>query len=48
MADVNKTIDIAVKADMKQLLSEFKKMPGMTQKEAKKMVSQLSRELKAA
>ena len=48
MADVNKTVDIQVKADMKQLLSEFKKMPGMTQKEAKKMVSQLSRELKAA
>lgn len=48
MADVNKTVDIQVKADMKQLLSEFKKMPGMTQKEAKKTVSMLSRELKAA
>ena len=29
MADVNKTVDIQVKADMKQLLSEFKKMPGI-------------------
>ena len=48
MADVNKTVDIQVKADMKQLLNEFKKMPGMTAKEAKKMVSMLEREFKAA
>jgi hypothetical protein len=48
MADVNKTVDIAVKADMKQLLNEFKKMPGMTAKEAKKMVSMLEREFKNA
>lgn len=48
MADVNKTVDIAVRADMKQLLNEFKKMPGMTAKEAKKMVSMLEREFKQA
>ena len=48
MADVNKTVDISVKADMKQLLNQFKNMPGMTAKEAKKMVSQLEKEFKAA
>lgn len=48
MADYNKTIDIEVKADMKQLLSEFKKMPGMSAKEARKMVSELSKNYKAA
>lgn len=48
MADFRKTIDIEVKADMKNLLAEFKKMPGMSQKEAKKMVSELSKNYKAA
>ena len=48
MADLTKSVDIQVKADMKQLLAEFKKMPGMSQKEAKKMVSALGSQYKKA
>lgn len=48
MADVNKTIEISMKADLKQLLTQFKKMPGITEKEAKKMVSGLQKELRQA
>ena len=48
MADVNKTIEISMKADLKQLLDQFKKMPGITEKEAKKMVSGLQKELRQA
>ena len=39
MADVNKSIEISYRADLKQLLNELKKMPGMSEQEAKKMVS---------
>ena len=48
MADVNKSIEISYRADLKQLLNELKKMPGMSEQEAKKMVSQLDRQLKQA
>jgi len=48
MADVNKSIEISYRADLKQLLNELKKMPGMTEEEAKKMVTQLERQLKQA
>jgi len=48
MADYNKTIEIAYRADLKELLSNLKKMPGMTAEEAKKMVSALDRQLKQA
>jgi len=48
MADVNKSIEISYRADLKQLLNELKKMPGMTEEEAKKMVTQLDRQLKQA
>ena len=48
MADFNKTVEIQVRADMKQLLTELKKMPGMSAKEAKKMVSELSKNYKQA
>tara|TARA_R100000654_G_scaffold74837_1_gene110228 strand:+ start:372 stop:2369 length:1998 start_codon:yes stop_codon:yes gene_type:complete len=48
MADVNKSIQINVEADLKQLLKNLQKIPGMTKEEAKKMVSSLSSELKKA
>ena len=46
MADKNKTIRIDYRADMSQLLAELRQMPGVTEKEAKKMVSELSRQMK--
>ena len=48
MADVNKTIEISMKADIKQMLQQLKKIPGMTKEEAKKMVSGFQKELKQA
>ena len=48
MADINKSIQINVEADLKQLLNNLQKMPNMTKKEAQKMVKQLSSELKKA
>ena len=48
MADVNKTIDIQIKADMKEMLRTLKKMPNMAGDEAKKMVNQLKRQFQRA
>ena len=48
MADVNKTIEISYKADLKQLLANLKQMPGMTEKQAKEMVSGLQKQLRQA
>lgn len=48
MADINKSIQINVEADLKQLLNNLQKMPNMTKKEAQKMVKELSSELKKA
>lgn len=48
MADVNKTIDIQIKADMKEMLRELKRMPNMAGDEAKKMVNQLKRQFQRA
>ena len=48
MADVNKSIQINVEADLKHLLNNLQKMPNMTKKEAQKMVKTLSTELKKA
>ena len=45
-ADVNKTVEVSVRADLKQLLNNLKKIPGMTEAEAKKMVSALNRQLR--
>ena len=47
MADVNKSVSISYKADMKDLFNNLKKIPGMTEEEAKKMVKALDRQLKA-
>ena len=46
MADVRKTIEVAYQADVTQLLGNLKKIPGMTDKEAKKMVQALSTQLR--
>ena len=45
---VRKSIEIDVKADMKRLLSEFKKIPNMSKEEARKMVSNITNQLKRA
>jgi hypothetical protein len=46
MADIRKTIEVAYQADVTNLLSNLKKIPGMTDEEAKKMVKALSQQLK--
>ena len=48
MADVNKTIEIQMKADLAQLQKNLAKIPGMTKEEAQKMTKALQRELKQA
>lgn len=48
MADVNKSIEIQYKADLGQLLAQLKKLPNMTEKEAKKMVGELNKQLRRA
>ena len=48
MADRNETVEISYKADLKDLLNNLKKIPGVTEKEAKNMVKQLDRQLKQA
>jgi hypothetical protein len=45
-ADVNKSVEVSVRADLKQLLNNLKQIPGMTDKEAKKMVTALNRQLR--
>ena len=46
MADINKTVSIEYSANVDKLLTNLKKVPGMTDKEAKKMSKALSTELK--
>lgn len=48
MADVNKSVEISYRADLKQLISQLQRMPGVTETEAKKMVAQLDRQFKRA
>ena len=43
-----KEIIIEMKADLKNLLSNLKKMPGMTAKEARQMVNAHEKDFKAA
>jgi len=45
-ADVNRSVEVSVRADLKQLLNNLKQIPGMTEAEAKKMVSALNRQLR--
>ena len=45
-ADISKSVEVSVRADLKQLLSNLKQIPGMTEQEAKKMVSALNRQLR--
>ena len=46
MADVNKSVEVSVRADLKQLLNNLKQIPGMTEAEAKKMVANLNKQLR--
>ena len=48
MADVNKTIEISMTADLKNLQKQLSKIPGMTKEEAKAMTKALQKELKQA
>ena len=43
-----KTVDLKFRADLSQLVAEMKGLPGMTEKEAKKMAASLERQLKKA
>lgn len=48
MAEEKRSINIAYKADLKDLINKLKQMPNITEQEAKKMVSALDRQLKQA
>lgn len=48
MAEEKRSINIAYKADLKDLINKLKQMPNVTEAEAKKMVSALDRQLKQA
>ena len=48
MADYNKSVEITLKANIKQLQKNLEQIPGMTKKEASKMVRALSSEFNKA
>jgi len=48
MASETRTVDLKYRADIAQLKSELAKVPGVTDREAKKMVSALDKQLKRA
>tara|TARA_R100000388_G_scaffold27718_1_gene21573 strand:+ start:4659 stop:6671 length:2013 start_codon:yes stop_codon:yes gene_type:complete len=48
MAEEKRSINIAYKADLKDLINKLKQMPNVTEAEARKMVSALDRQLKQA
>jgi len=48
MAEEKRSINIAYKADLKDLIAKLKQMPNVTEAEAKKMVAALDRQLKQA
>lgn len=48
MAEVEKSIQISYKADLKDLTAKLKQIPNLTDQEARKMVSALDRQLKQA
>ena len=48
MADFNKSVEITLKANIKQLQKNLEQIPGMTKKEASKMVRALSSEFNKA
>jgi hypothetical protein len=45
-ADIRKTVEVSYKADVSELLKNLKSIPGMTEKEAKKMAAALSKQLR--
>ena len=46
MADVNKSVEISLRANLSQMKKGLKELPGMTKKEAEAMVKALEQELK--
>ena len=48
MAEEKRSINIAYKADLKDLINKLKQMPNVTEAEARKMVAALDRQLKQA
>ena len=46
--DVNQSVEITLKANIKQLQQSLKSIPSMTKEEAQKMVRALSAEMKRA
>ena len=48
MAEEKRSINIAYKADLKDLIAKLKQMPNVTEAEARKMVAALDRQLKQA
>ena len=46
MADVNKTVQVDVRASLKDILAKFKSLPGLTEKEAKEMAKGFARQLR--
>ena len=48
MSEEKRSINIAYKADLKDLINKLKQMPNVTEQEARKMVSALDRQLKQA
>ena len=45
-ADIRKSVEVSYKADVSELLKNLKSIPGMTEKEAKKMAAALSKQLR--
>lgn len=48
MADVNKSVEIQYRADLKQLLAQLKKIPSITDTEARSMVTNLNKQFRQA
>ena len=46
MADFNNTVSISYRADIKDLLAQLKKMPNISEEEARKMVKGIDRQFK--
>ena len=46
MADINQSVEISYTADISGLLNEIEKLPGATEKEAKKLTKEITKGLK--
>ena len=46
MADINKTVQVDVRASLKDIMAKFKTLPGLTEKEARAMAKGFTRQLR--